>query len=496
MDDFIEFLALEALERQEALKNRDADWNAGNLRFLCHEAQCVIYDAFYRNKWRETGIIASRRFGKSTLGFILCLEYALRNPYTIARFIPPEVKQAWQIVLPIWGKIQRAAPKGLVEYMAADKAFRVGQGSWIFLGGFDSQNDAQRGGEASFIVCDEGGSTNPEQYLYILRSVLLPQLLDTKGRMLHLGTVPPDLAHPFLTETIHKCEVNECYFEFTINDNPRLDEEQRQQAIEDCGGEDTEEYEREYLCKRIRTPHLMVVPKFNETFAVRECGFPQFAWWHVAGDWGGVTDKTVIYAGWYDHRHWQNIIWDERVYDPHTPSDEIAAGIKELIAYKDRLFANQFPHDLKYKGGFREQEVMCWLDVPGQVQVDLRQQHGLQVRVPLKDDWAAGIRMLNTTVNLNRLKIHPRCKFLTQSLREGKFNLKRTDFERTGALGHCDGIAAAIYWIRMANKEDPTPPKRMDPQHTWVNPNKMEDIKLRSLADSLSPKKKPSFLRG
>lgn len=464
-----ELLFLLAIENSQSMKEHENDWFCGNLRFLLHDAQCVIYDAFHSNDWRDTVVIAARRFGKSTLGFILCLEYCLRNPYQISRFIPPEIKQAWQIVMPTFGKLQRLAPPGLIEHKKAENAFRVGQDSWIFLGGFDSQNDAQRGGEASFIVCDEEGSTNPEEYNYILKSVLKPQLLDTKGRMLHLGTIPPDLSHPFMTETVFKAECEDRYFEFTIHDNPRLDESQKLQAIEDCGGEDTDEYQREYLCKRTRTPHLMVCPKFQRNMVEKLFYLPLYTWFEVIGDWGGVTDKTVILCGWYDTETLEFKIYDEVVSEPHTASTETVEGIRRLIAYKENLKVELEGIPPPHNYGHRGQPLTAWLDVPGQMQVDLNKLHKLNVRVPLKDDLASGIKMLNHYLDKYLIKIHPRCKFLLKSLEEAKFNKKRTDFERTEALGHCDAIAAIIYFLRMARKEYAKPPEPRDYQRKFYN---------------------------
>lgn len=473
IDSELELAALLALDSHSKVANEQELWERGQLRFLLHDAQCVIYDAFHSKNWRDTVILAARRFGKSTLGLILCLEYCIRHPYKIARFIPPEVKQAWQIVMPTWAKLQQRAPRGLIEYKKAEQAFRVGQDSWIFLGGFDSQADAQRGGEASFIVCDEGGSTNPHDYNYILRSVLKPQLLDTKGRMLHLGTVPPDLSHPFLVDTVDSAEIDGRLFTFTIADNPRLDDEQRQQAIEDCGGEDTEDYRREYLCERVRSRGLMVINDIDKlTFG--HWPFPKYAWLTIVGDWGGVQDKTVFVLGCYDFQREQYFIYAERHYPPHTGLDEIAQGIKELEALKENLLPNYHPDrpdrpELS-RHGHKDQEVPIWCDCPGQVKIDLANRHGIIVRLPVKDEFSAGIKLINYAITFQRLQIHALCKFVIKSLQEAKFNERRTDYERSELLGHCDAVAAVIYFLRMASCENPNPqPKRNTETHFYNN---------------------------
>jgi hypothetical protein len=169
MDEVTELLHLLEAEVEAQKKNKDELWYKGELRFLLHDAQTVIYDDFYKLNNRETVLLCARRFGKSFLGLILCLEFAIRNPRTIVRFIPPEIKQAYGIVMPTMSKLEQLWPAGLIQYVASEKAWKIGRGSWLYLGGFDSQKDASRCSEASFIVCDEAGFTNPEQYNYILK---------------------------------------------------------------------------------------------------------------------------------------------------------------------------------------------------------------------------------------------------------------------------------------------------------------------------------------
>jgi hypothetical protein len=98
-----------------------------------------------------------------------------------------------------------------------------------------------------------------------------------------------------------------------------------------------------------------------------------------------------------------------------------------------------------------------WIDLPGQVQVDLISDHGYGCAVPRKHDAEAGVKALRTAFYNNEIEIDPSCRFLITTLRSGIYNDKRTDFERTRELGHMDAISAAIYGYRMRDEENPYP---------------------------------------
>lgn len=468
MNDDVYLLKLLEAEKRHQLRTKDDLWFGGNLRFLCHEAQHVIYDSFYSTKDKETVILASRRFGKSYLGLILCLEYCIRNPNTIARFVPPEIKQAWQICLPTMAKLEQSWPYGLIRYSATEKAWKVGKDSWLYLGGFDSQNDAQRGGEASFIVCDEAGFTCPETYEYLLKSVLKPQLLTTRGRMLILSSPALEPDHPFMQETVADAKLEGRLHSFDVYQNPLLDNDQIEEAKKDCGGEDSQAWQREYLCKIVRPKSMMVLPRWTMD-CVQEWEPEPWHYRCLVGDFGGVTDKTVIHALAYDYRSSiDGTVWfiDERAYEPNTTTNEIVAGIQAL-------------HDKWIKPSRApDQDQNAYLDCPGQLRVDLANHHNISVSIPHKDDFHAGVNLINLFVQRNNLRVHPRCKFTALSFENARFNDRRNDYIRNAVLGHCDAIASAIYGIRHVNrKDDGSPIPRANPQTSahWKQPRQIDN---------------------
>ena len=482
MDETAELLQLLEAEVESQKKHKDSLWYAGDLRFLLHDAQKVIYYDFYRLNNRETILLCARRFGKSFLGLILCLEYAIKNPRTIVRFIPPEIKQAYGICLPNMGKLEQLWPTGLIQYVSSEKAWKIGRGSWLYLGGFDSQKDASRGSEASFIVCDEAGFTNPEQYNYILKSVLKPQMLTTRGKMIILSTPSRIPSHPFMTETVSDAKLEGRLHKYTIYDNPMLDEDQIAEAKRDCGGEDTEDFKREYLCEVIRSASMSVLPRYSAERCIENFQLDPHWYRAIIGDFGGVTDLTVIHAIAYRYRSncdGDVMFIDERVYDANTTTKEIVEGIPEL--HKLYIKTSKAP----------EQDDTAYLDCPGQLQVDLNNQHNLNVRIPIKDEFHSGVNLINLYINQNRIKLHPRCKFTAMSFEAARFNDRRTDYIRNPVLGHCDAIASAIYCIRMICKDkDGSPIPKVNPEKAawWKQP--VQETSRQQVADAIYGRRK------
>jgi len=188
----------------------------------------------------------------------------------------------------------------------------------------------------------------------------------------------------------------------------------------------------------------------------------------LVGDFGGCNDKTVIHALSYEFiTSATGIVQfiDERVYDPNTSTIEIVKGIKEL-------------HDKWIKPGKApEQDHTAYLDCPGQLQVDLNNQHNVNVRIPFKDDFFAGVNLINIFINQKRIVVHPRCTFTAMTFENARFNERRTDYIRSPILGHCDAIASAIYGIRMLCKDrNGSPDQPINPQtQAWWNVKPKED---------------------
>lgn len=439
---------------QHNLDAQAALWRLGILKWKMHAAQLVIDEGISNlpTSVKEAVLLCSRRFGKSYYGCLHALESGIQNPGQVIRIIGPDIKQTKMIVeynmAKITAELYRLGLSKLVQHVKSENMFKVGD-SAIYLGGFDSQADSLRGGEANLILVEESGSSDPDQYTYQMVSVLKPQLLKTRGRMIHLTTLPPIPDHPFINETIPEAKLNDAFYSYTIYDDPLATPEIIEDAIKDCGGAHTEAFRREYLNEIIRDRNLVIVPDFNDKLHVEPLRIPQAVNWEIYTDWGGVRDFTVSLLMGYDFLRAMDYVYDELMWPANTATEMINRDINQ-----------RWSETYNIKNHY--------VDAPGQLHVDLIQTHKMNVRPPDKGDWESNI---NTTANrftINKIRIDPRCKLLRQTCQSGMFNKHRTDFMRTKALGHMDAIAALMYGIKHLDRSSPYAPEGTEHDFMYI----------------------------
>ena len=427
-------------------------WLMGDLTWMLHDAQLVIHGGIESlpPAVKEAVLLCCRRFGKSYYGVVRGLMRGIMawasGSAKLIRIVGPTIDQTQGIVDYNMAKITAELPalglRGLVERVKSDKMYRIGgsTGSALFLGGFDSQEDSLRGGEAHEILIEETGSSDPDQYSYQMRSVLKPQLLKTRGRMIHLTTLPPVPDHPFTNETIPAAKMDGAFYSFTIYEDPLATPEIIAEAIKDCGGVHTIDFKREYLNEETRDPRIVVCPDFDPKRHVKPHHPPHAGFGHVTTDMGGVRDLTVSLLHYYDFQRHKVVFYRERWHPRNTPTSVIVAAARALEA--------ETPDGIEI--------VSRPADIPGQIQVDLQQQ-GYDTVSPLKEDWQANVNNLALGFTRDEIIVDPACKLLIQTLTSGLLNKQRTDFARSDTLGHCDAIDAAMYGIRAQDRANPFP---------------------------------------
>ena len=412
----------------EILKAKHQLWRRGELDFLLHPAQLLIYKNIQNRPEGVHKIVneCARRFGKSYLGIIVGLEHCLKNSGTVVRLVAPTKEQGYEIANSLMRTILETSPSGLVIPMKSKLRWKVGKSEFI-IGGVTNY-DTLRGTEASLIILEEPRDVLSDKLEDCIKSVLAPQLLTTKGWLLFNSTTPKHVDHYFLTHIVPEAKQENTYNRYTIYDNPMLDAEQIDMAIKESGGETTSFFRREYLCEPVHDGAAMVIPAFSNT-NVTTNESSSICW--IAGDTGGVTDKTVIHL-WTFNEVNTPMILKEFVYDSNTSTNIIAACIATL----------QQSHDVPVNH--------VWLDAHGQTLVDLRKTHGLTVNLPPKQDRESAIRALNTAFYCNQVLVNQQCQHTIKALRSGMWNDRGTDFVRTTEFGHLDAVMATVYGFRVA----------------------------------------------
>jgi hypothetical protein len=445
-------------------------WAVGDLSYLLWEQQQVIYDRIRAMpKTIQTVVcLCARQFGKSVLGTILAVEDCLRNPDIVVMIIGPTIKQTREIVQPRMKLITRDCPDGLIRPVLSRDTWYFINGSELKLGGFDTKSTAQRGKTIYKIYIEEILESDPDKYLDFMRSDLAPALTHSKhAQIIYMTTLPKIPDHPFVLETIPEAMDQDAYFCFTIHDNKKISQEQYNAIVKLCGGVDSPDFRREYLCQQIRDATIILAPEFSEELHVnKNIVLPEYYNMWMSGDTGGVRDFSVFHLVAYDFPRAKVLFLDERWYPAETGSAIMIAGAREME--KDRVIGARY------------------VDAPGQLQVDFMYQHKYPCALPRKDELEATVNQVRVALSRLEVEIDPKCKLLIKTLRSGTFNKTHTDLERTKTLGHMDAFMSMAYGLRHTNKSNPFPLYNgADPHTHYIDTRNPERTKSAETLKSL-----------
>ena len=450
-------------------------WDRGDLSYLLDSLQLSIRSKIYGTTYDKVCILSSRQIGKSYLACVIAIEFCIQNPGTIVRILSATLKQVSDIVNDNLSKIMLDAPEGMITRQKSDYRWVFSNGSSLRLGSLERSNvDNNRGGNAALLLYEECGFISSDDFIYAIDSVLGPQLLRSGGREIHISTPSEDQFH-YLHEVIKpQCELSGTFFRFTVDDSPSLSAEQIRKAEERCGGRATEAFRREYLAEVIRGSSLMVIPEFDETLHVREFTLPPHYKACIAIDLGGSMDMNAVLSLAWDFKAQKLLVWDGRLLPRNTEPSRVVTAARELEA------------DLKWVG-----EPARYVDAPAPVVLDWLHEHNYMVHNPLKDDRDAQIAQARLMFLQGKVVVHPRCKPLIGCLRIARYNIRRTDFERSELFGHADPLMAFIYGMRMIDRvTNPYPkiPVNWDTQiETPGREPDMEALRLEDLARTVTP---------
>jgi hypothetical protein len=386
-------------------------------------------------------VFCSRQWGKSFFGVIYALRFCIRNPERLVRIAAPTLKQANDIVADALDNIARDAPPGIIKRVKSTYRWYVGGHSSLRLGVLEKAHvDSLRGTMAHLVICEEGGFVRSDDYEYAVRSVLTPQLLHTRGKLIHITTPSEDPEHYIHKEVLPRCQAEKTFFKYTIHTNPRLDKEQIDQTAKLLGGVDSSAWRREALAEIVRDNNFVCVPEFDEAIHTETFHLPDHSHYLVAIDFGGVRDKTAALLMTYDFLKDKILVYDERVFPSNTGTAAIVNELNRMefgFPVKDRI-----------------------ADAPGQLLVDLDSKMDYHALLPRKDSFEAGVNNVRLLINTGKLTIHTQCRFLIATLLGASFNKQRTDFARTEYLGHMDALAALVYGCRHIDKTSNPYPDR------------------------------------
>jgi len=429
---------LNKMDRRQAVARL---WHLGILYWKLEPVQKDLYDSFTRMESKILVWSCSRRLGKSYALSCIAIEKCLQKPNTIVKFIAPTQKHVKNIIRPLLKQIFLDCPNEIrPEFRTADNLYRFKNGSEIQLAGTDSGHaEGLRGGSADLCIVDEAGFC--DDLKYIVSSILIPTTTTTRGKIILSSTPPKHFTHEFV-DYIQSSKIAGNYVMKTIYDGigPRLPLDEIEKIKEELGGENSPDFQREYLCSLQRDEESTVVPEFTAELQgqiVKDWPRPPHYDIYVAGDIG-FKDFTVFLFAYYDFKMGKIIIEDELVMNGKSmTTDALADAIKK----KEKL---------NFTNNITKEQQKPYLRVSDNNLIlinDLQVLHGLTINPTAKDDSVAALNNMKILLRQERVIINPRCKTLINHLEFATWNKKQTSYARFEGH-HYDAVDAIKYLCR------------------------------------------------
>ncbi len=468
---------------------QNALWAVGDLSWLLDSNQLDIKAQIEANANKYFILECARRLGKSYLLCIIAVECALRKPRQRILYAAPTTKDAQEIVAPLLEQICDTAPFS-IKYDKNQSKFIFPNGSQIRLFGCDNKTKANRGrgSGADLVLLDEAGFI--PVLGYVLHSIVAPQTLTTKGRVILASTPSDEPDHQF-TQLAAQAEAGNYYVRKTIHDNPRLTKAEIAKYIAEDAAllgftvdefKESDVYKREFLALRAIDTNLVVCPEWNGVF--EEVPRPEFYSAYVAFDAGGVDPHGLLFAYW-DFATQTLVVEDELLLRDGEATDVIASKVKEKEAY---LWGVE-----RWDGTLRALEQDVLVPTPSPKQPYLRVSDmgspkldlvvdGVRFLPTAKTEKRAQIDAVRIMFRQNKIKIHPRCRNLARHVRTTMWlNEKQQSYRRTKTGEHGDLLDCLVYIVRnLRRTHDPKPWAwgLNDCENTWVRPNPNKPAEL------------------
>jgi hypothetical protein len=418
-------------------------WQTGHLKYLQRPSQRLLYEArteAYKSS-RKYVFCCGRGWGKSFYLFSGCVETAIQYPGSDSVFVAPVQRKVSEYLEPIARDVFKDCPDDLKpRFYTADLIYKFPNGSRIIVCGSNQKAfDNIRGGTFKKAAVDEGAYH--DYLIELIERVLLPALNKGNG-YLELGSTPPDVEHPFDQRYCTEAELAGYYFHATIYD-AGYPEEQISEFKREAGWLETENrwkspaheltWRIEYMAERgLRNPEKTIIPGWDDKYIkdIKHDSYYPFFNKAVSLDVGTKHDLTVALFGYYHYLNATLVIEDEfKLPGPEFTTLKLSAAIK-----------------VKERNLWGSQQPCVRVSDISDIQADLNSTHNLPFISVSKTELHSMVNRLNLLVDAGRLVVHPRCKLLIQTLKNGIWDKNRSEFAHSEiGLGHMDALASLIY---------------------------------------------------
>lgn len=460
-------------------------WLAGDLRGLLLEHQQPLYDLFRDNEFKKCVWLCSRRFGKSAAFCILAFETCLRKNGAKVRYGAESQKMVYEYIVPLVQTLTAVLPEEIKPIWIKSEGrllFPSHPNSSCVISGLDEgRADRLRGPSMDLGIIDEAQGV--EDLHYVVKSVLMPQTITTRGRILIGGTVPKSSYHPFV-DYIHEADKEKALIKRTIYQDSRPEIiAQIPELIKESGGPESSTWLREYMVEIVSDEESAILPEFNRpevrARCIQEFERPTHFIPYTVVDLG-LIDYTAAVFGYVDFIRAKKVILDEFIVNR-----------RDSKYITDAIFAKEKQIWGTDKDGHCLHKVRRYVDGPALTVTDLNSIHNFQCSlITGKDELDAMVNELRIDAQQARLQIHPRCTETVKQLQYGIWDNAHKKFARSSAYGHFDLLAATMYFVRYVNmRENPYPANYGAAQETHIIRNQNPDSYTRqSIRDAFNLK--------
>jgi hypothetical protein len=452
-------------------------WRRGQIFWLLRPHQRPIYDKIRQVLASDDPMLNSyvidcaRQFGKSFIMFMIAVETCLRLPRQTIVYVGPLKSQVNEIINGHTYNIMfQTCPSDLTpKYDGSTLIFP--NGSRIRLAGTDNKNYTNlRGGAAHLVILDEAGFMSDLE-VGVLPTVE-PMTKTTGGKVIFASTPPDTLDHDYI-QILRDHDEAGLISTYTIWDDKSLNEQQLQKIINQCRGQETTKFKREYECQRIVESSLQVVPELVEekadklkiTNTYRTDPLLRYYHRYIVVD-TGVRDKTAVVFAHYNYRTKKVIV--EATLDLQG-SEYNTAKLADMIVKKrnELWFNDSFIGELRYIADNNNLIVINDLNIIYKLPFIGTTKGRLDEMVQKVRDWVFDDRLLFAPEALDALNC----------ARFAIWSKSRTEFARSAKYGHYDLLAALTYLIRNINEhKDPLPREIIDRTLMYVPPTIRADV--------------------
>lgn len=452
-------------------EEREILWRAGQLFWTLHGDQADVYRRY--RVWEKKGpgtaglyrrifvMDCARRYGKDRLCFTIKLEDAQKYPGSIITYATAFQKDIGEIVIPLADEILELdcpddiRPVYQTTKMGQTQGYYFPNGSVIKLVGIDKNPNGLRGrGSDGVVVTEAAYCTKLEKGVV---GVLYPQFQGRpRARMILQSTAPETPHHPYDTVFCKDAKKRGAYVFRTIDDNPLLDQDERDEFIDAAGGREHPTARREYYGERVREAKTMLVPEFDEArHVVKHIPSPEWADTYVAAD-PGIRDLCgLVWAFWDAER--QKLCVQSSWAERNAGTSQVAAvwtGTEQKLWGVDEENGRK---GTRWWDGtsIRPAPYFRVSDTDLRMLADLQIDHDINVQPADKNDSKeASLFNLRQWFFNDRIEIDAvGGALLIEHLIEGQWNDKRTDYLRSEEYGHFDLIDALRYLVRHVDRE-------------------------------------------